>query len=130
MKFNIKNTRAKKAQSILEYLIVLSAIIVVIIINTVGFSTGIKNSLNLQKSLDITQNAIETGIIRDAEPPSDVTSEAYYKPTSEITSNPNKTDLYRGQEYTGGYDYDTWVKNNPNSAYNAPEAGTIVENSN
>ena len=125
MKGNVKKTKMESAQSIMEYLIVLSAIIVVIIISTIGFSTGIQNSLGLQNSLDTTQNDVQA-ILNDANAPTNVTSQSYYTPPSEITSNPNSTDNYGGPEYTGGYDYDTWVRNNPDSAYNAPVVGTVV----
>lgn len=117
MEFFLKKTKTVKSQSILEYLIVLAAILVVIIINTVGFSTGVQNSLGLQNSLNTTQNAIETTVIRNAAPSSKVASEPYYKAPEEITSNPNNTDEYRQPPYTGGYDYDEWIKNHPDSGY-------------
>ncbi|MCK9574314.1 MAG: hypothetical protein M0R20_08015, partial [Candidatus Omnitrophica bacterium] len=114
MKFNLKKTKMESAQSILEYLIVLSAIIVVIIISTIGFNTGIQNSLGLQNSLNTTQSDVEV-ILNDANPPINVTNQSYYTPPSEITSNPNSTDTYGGPQYTGGYDYNNWVNNNPDN---------------
>jgi hypothetical protein len=97
MKFNLKKTKMESAQSILEYLIVLSAIIVVIIISTIGFNTGIQNSLGLQNSLNTTQSDVEV-ILNDANPPINVTNQSYYTPPSEITSNPNSTDTYGGPQ--------------------------------
>ena len=137
MKMYFKKPNCLKAQSILEYLIVLAAIFIAIVINTVGFSTGIQNSLGLQNSLNTTQNIIETGIIRNATPPQSVTGEAYYKQPSENVADPaltnpnvNNMDKYGGPEYTGGYNYDEWVRNNPDSAYNAPEGGYIYPQAN
>ena len=112
MKDNVKKTKMESAQSIMEYLIVLSAIIVVIIISTIGFSTGIQNSLGLQSSLNTTQNDVQA-ILNDANAPTNVTSQSYYTPPSEITSNPNSTDNYGGPQYTGGYNYNDWVSSNP-----------------
>ena len=133
MKPYLKKSSRLKTQSILEYLIVLSAILIVIIISTVGFSRGVQNSLGLQNSLNTTQDAIETGIIRDTQPPDTVVSQSYYTAPSENVSDPalsnssvNNMDTYGGPEYTGGYNYDEWVRNNPDSAYNAPAAGTVI----
>lgn len=119
----MKLYQKKSGQSILEYLIVLSAIIVVIVINTIGFSSGIQNSLGLQKSLNSTAQDVNT-IVTDSNPPASVTNQSYYNAPSE--NIPSFTNTYNGVNYTGGYDYDTWVRNNPNSAYNAPDAGTIT----
>lgn len=133
MKLYLKKSNHLKAQSILEYLMVLAAIFIAILINTIGFHSGVQNSLGLQDSLDTTQNTIETGIIRKAEPPQTVTGQPYYKNPSENVADPalsdpnvNNMDKYGGPEYTGGYNYDEWVRDNPNSAYNAPAAGTII----
>jgi hypothetical protein len=60
-----------KSQSILEYLIVLTAIMVGIIASTVGFHRG------LQNSLDEKQMAIEANI-KGNETPQEVKNEAYY----------------------------------------------------
>ncbi|MFA5008578.1 MAG: hypothetical protein WC546_05095 [Candidatus Omnitrophota bacterium] len=133
MKLNSKKSDSLKAQSILEYLIVLAAIFVAIVINTVGFRTGVQNSLGLQNSLDTTQNTIETKVVRNPEPPQTVKEQPYYKQSSEnvedpamSNSNVSQVDQYAGPEYTGGYDYDRWVRNNPNSADNALAAETVT----
>jgi hypothetical protein len=125
MKVNIKRINPVKAQSILEYLIVLSAIIVVIVINTIGFSSGVQNSLNLQNSLNTTSADVST-ILNDANAPSKVTSQSYYNAPTEITSNPNNTDTYGGPQYTGGYDYNNWVNSNPENG----NVNRAVNNSN
>lgn len=126
MKLNIQKT--VKAQSILEYLLVLSAILIAIIVNTVGFHSGVQNSLDLQKGLNTIQDGFSEGILV-TEAPQKVTGQSYYTPARDHTSDQgwdNNIDTYGGPDYTGGYNYDEWVRSNPNSAYNAPKAGTII----
>lgn len=117
------NNKIIKSQSILEYLIILSAIIIAILANTVGLQRGVQNSL------DSTGNTLATNM-SNATVPQSVGSEPYYTAPRNTTSSPTwgGTDTYGGPSYTGGYNYDEWVKNNPNSAYNAPQGGTILEN--
>jgi len=112
MRFNINRIETIKTQSILEYLIVLSSIIVVIMINTIGFNAGVQNSLGLQNSLNTTQADAST-ILNDPRPPAHVLGEPYYVPPQTNTSNPNNTDSYGGPNYTGGYNYNNWVNSNP-----------------
>lgn len=129
MRFNINRTRTKNAQSILEYLIVLSAIIVAIVINTVGFNAGVQNSLGLQNSLNTTQEDVST-ILNSPKPPTKVVSEPYYVPRQTKTSDPNNRPKPRLQ-YNGGYHYNDWVNSNPDNGYinhtggnSAPKPGT------
>jgi len=103
--------------------LVLSAILVVIVINTIGVSHVVQTSL--QDSLNSTQADAST-ILKDPTPPSHVPGEPYYVPPQTDTSNPNSTDIYGGDQYTGGYNYDKWVHDNPKSAYNARPAGSSV----
>jgi len=116
------NNKIIKSQSILEYLIILAAIIIAILANTIGLKTGVQNSLNTIQNTTAAQ-------MSSAAAPKTVQGENYYTAPKQTTSSPdwNNTDTYGGPNYTGGYNYDEWVKNNPNSAYNAPAAGTVLE---
>ncbi|MDD4955444.1 MAG: hypothetical protein PHP17_05355 [Candidatus Omnitrophica bacterium] len=119
-----KKTPIKKTQSILEYLIVLSAIIIVIVINTIGFNTGVQNSLGLQNSLNSTQQDASS-ILNSPSAPNTVTREPYYTPARDITTNPNNTDAYNGPNYNGGYNYNEWVNNNPDNG-NVNRTGNTI----
>jgi hypothetical protein len=63
--------KTTKSQSILEYLIVLTAIIVAFIATTVGFRSG------LQHNLDVNQKAVEERI-ESTTAPAEVKTEPYY----------------------------------------------------
>ncbi len=63
--------KAKKAQVILEYLIVLTAIVVAIIGATVGFRNGLERNLNINSQ-------IAQGIINGREAPTRIRQEPYY----------------------------------------------------
>jgi len=117
MKANIKKIRAEKAQSILEYLLFLLIITIGIVAGTIGFSSGVQNSLGLQRSLDTTQTDMST-ILNDPKPPQGILDESYYDAPENIVSNPNNTDVYGGPNYPrgpSGYNYNEWVNNNPDN---------------
>jgi len=118
----INNTKMITSQSILEYLIILAAIIIAILANTVGLKVGVQNSLDTIQNTTAAQ-------MTNAVAPQTVQGENYYNAPQNLTSSEwtNNTDTYGGPNYTGGYNYDEWVKNNPDSAYNAPAAGTVLE---
>ena len=65
-----------KSQSIMEYLIVLAAIMVGIIASTIGLRAG------LQNSLDINQNITEANV-KSTEPTQRVKNETYYAASHE-----------------------------------------------
>jgi hypothetical protein len=112
MGFNVNRIRTKKTQSILEYLMVLAAIMVAIVINTIGVGHVVQ--INLEDSLNSTRSAT-AAILEDPQPPRHVPGEPYYVPPQTKTSNPNNTDPYHGPNYNGGYNYKKWVENNPDN---------------
>ncbi|MCM8831739.1 MAG: hypothetical protein NC918_06085 [Candidatus Omnitrophica bacterium] len=90
--------KIKSAQSILEYLITLTALVVLILFNTVGIKRGLQN--NLEKSKPILEENIKSN---DA--PSEVKSEDYYS-ESRKKDDPGwyaKVDTYGGPQYDLGY---------------------------
>ena len=76
-----------KAQSILEYLIVLAAIVAAIIAGTTGLHRGMSNKLN-----DITQDGLETNLVEAEQAPENVQENDYYVDPSEP--------VFDGGEYT------------------------------
>lgn len=129
MKANTKKIRAEKAQSILEYLGFLLIVIIGIVAGTIGFHSGVQNSLGLQRSLDTTQTDMST-ILNDPQPPAGTSGESYYHGPQNIVSNPNSTDTYGGPNYPSGpsgYDYNEWVNNNPDNG-NINRSGNTTGN--
>jgi len=114
-----------RGQSITEYLIVLAAIIGAIVASTIGIRHGV------DKGMKDVNAKFETGIKNSSVPGKQKTylqAEESYSDSKKHTSDPQweNTDQPGGPQYTGGYDYDNWVHNNPDSAYNAPADGTTL----
>lgn len=87
-----------KSQSILEYLITLTAIVFVIIANTIGIKNGI------QVNLDNSKPVVER-FITNNQAPDEVKQNDYYVESKE-RNDPTwraTTDTYGGQQYELGY---------------------------
>lgn len=108
----------RKSQSIMEYLIVLTAIIFVILANTVGLKRGV------QTSLDKNQKILETQA-KGNETPENVKSEDYYtsahpRNDSEWTNN---TDKYNNTAYKNEY----YFHEGKSDMSYAPDNNTILD---
>jgi hypothetical protein len=141
MKLNLLKSKVK-AQSITEYLIVVGAIMIFIMANTLGLSIGLRNNLNTTSTQTV-PNTISQPTQRSYDPAADLSQlqkeykdidlaklqekfkniSSYLSTEQEIYKN---IDTYGGADYTGGTDYENWVLKYPGSAYNAPPVGTIL----
>lgn len=106
-----------KSQSILEYLIILGAIILAIVANTVGLQRS------LQKNLDTNQKVLEAEA-KGSEAPANVKNEEYYASASQQSNSEwNNTDTYAGTAYKNQYYFH---EGNSDMSY-VPKEGTVLD---
>jgi hypothetical protein len=112
-------TKSVKSQSILEYLITLTAIVIAIIIGTVGLKQGVQNGL------DTAEDEIVNDYINDRDAPESVQEEGYYTPSSTdmFEGEAQSRDAYEGPQLSGGYYYHEGESNMDH----VPEAGAIMD---
>ncbi|MEI8349604.1 MAG: hypothetical protein WCI77_05580 [Candidatus Omnitrophota bacterium] len=114
-----------RGQSITEYLIVLAAIIGAIVASTIGIRYGVN------RGMKTVNEKFEKGIATSSVPGKQkayLQTEESYDDSRQHKTDPawENTDQPGGPQYTGGYEYEEWVRNNPDSAYNAPEDGKTL----
>ena len=102
------NIKLVKTQSILEYILAMTAIFIMVLIGTVGLKTGIQNnnlSDTLEGGLDSAQGEIDSDYIRRTEPSDDVVSQDYFSSPQEFTSDSEweQAGIHEGGDTYDGY---------------------------
>ena len=108
----------KSAQSILEYVIFLTAAVVAIMVATVGLNTGVRNGLS-------TAEQVITDRISDTAAPSEIQTRDYYVAAGEHTDAGYmaNTTAYGGAEYKNEYYFH---EGDSDMSY-VPAVGTVLD---
>ncbi|MFH1771295.1 MAG: hypothetical protein ABH872_00590 [Candidatus Omnitrophota bacterium] len=90
-----------KTQSILEYIAVLTAVVIAIVAGTVGLRQGVDTGLSQ------IQDEATNNIMKQTEPPENIASQDFYEPPGNLNDPKwnDQTDTYGGAEYNQGEYY-------------------------
>lgn len=110
-----------KTQSILEYIIILAAVVVFILISTVGLGSGFNRGLS--RNLNQRQRQVERDYTKRTRPPQEIQNQAYYAKPAKDLHEEDKGYIVGGHEKAGKY----YFHEGPSDMSWVPQKGTITE---
>ncbi|UCC95663.1 MAG: hypothetical protein JSW40_02660 [Candidatus Omnitrophota bacterium] len=109
-----------KSQSIIEYIVYLTAVIILILVGVLGLNVGVRGGL------DAAENKIDDELLDRTEPSSDIMEEEFYTPKEENHFDDEwaNKDSYGGPEYAPDEFY---YHEGPSNMDYVPEDGKVLQ---